>query len=259
MAIATKPIICATTSFVPVPAENSLKKSKQPLQDSFLIAAILTPKQLVNSSTQDGTRQHNLARNRAFCYKICALVSFFYLSALFGNLLGKKTVQKGIICYTNYTGGDSVKIIIEIVDTLAEDEVVIRCCRVDETVQNIQKYILEQSSPGTKITFYKENREFYFPLDEVLFFETEGEDIYAHTANDAYQIKYRLYELEQILPRHFVRAAKSTIVNITQVYSITRNITASSLINFTGSHKHVYVSRHYYQQLRERLSERSRF
>ncbi len=152
-----------------------------------------------------------------------------------------------------------MKIHIEIVDGLTEDEVVIRCCRVNETVQNIQKYALEQASSGTKITFYKQNQEFYFPLDEVLFFETEGERIHAHTVSDAYLIKYRLYELEEILPRHFVRAAKSSIVNITQVYSITRNLTASSLVNFIGSHKHVYVSRNYYQQFRQRLNERSKF
>lgn len=152
-----------------------------------------------------------------------------------------------------------MKVRIELVDGLAEDEVLIRCGRVDDTIQKIHRYILEQSTAGPKITFYKQNQEFYFPLDDVLFFETEGEHIYAHTANDAYRIKYRLYELEEMLPRYFVRAAKSTIVNIRQVYSIARNLTASSLIQFVNSHKQVYVSRYYYQQLRQRLNERSKF
>lgn len=152
-----------------------------------------------------------------------------------------------------------MKIRIELVNDLAEDEVLIRCGRVDDTIQKIHQYILEQSLSGTKITFYKQNQEFYFPLEDVLFFETEGEHIYAHTANDAYRIKYRLYELEEILPRNFVRAAKSTIVNMTQVYSITRNLTASSLIQFINSHKQVYVSRFYYQELRQRLNERSTY
>jgi len=150
-----------------------------------------------------------------------------------------------------------VKIKIEIVDDLNEDEVLIRCGRVDNTIQKIHQYILEQSLLSSKIIFYKQNQEFYFPLDDVLFFETEGEQIYAHTINDTYRIKYRLYELEEILPKHFVRAAKATIVNILQVYSITRNITASSLIQFIGSHKQVYVSRHYYNNLRQRINERS--
>ncbi len=152
-----------------------------------------------------------------------------------------------------------MKIRIEVVNDLEEDEVLIRCGRVDDTIQKIHQYILEQSQTGSKITFYKQNQEFYFPLDEVLFFETEGEYIYAHTTNDAYRIKYRLYELEKILPRHFIRAAKSTIVNITQVYSITRNLTASSLVQFIDSHKQVYVSRYYYQELRQRLNERSTY
>jgi len=152
-----------------------------------------------------------------------------------------------------------VKIRIELVPDLQEDEVLIRCGRVDDTVQKIQQYILEQSSLAPKITFYKQNQEFYFPLGDILFFETEGENVYAHTVNDAYRIKYRLYELEAVLPRYFTRAAKSTIVNIMQVYSIARNLTASSLVQFINSHKQVYVSRYYYQELRRRLNERSTY
>ena len=150
-----------------------------------------------------------------------------------------------------------MKISIEVIDDLSEDEVLIRCGRVDDTIQKIQQYILSQSKMQPKIIFYKQNQEFYFPLDEVLFFETEGEHIYSHTVNDAYLIKYRMYELEDILPSYFVRAAKSAIVNTRQIRSITRNITASSLIQFTNSHKQVYVSRHYYKDLRQRLEERS--
>jgi DNA-binding LytR/AlgR family response regulator len=152
-----------------------------------------------------------------------------------------------------------VKVRIEIIEDSTEDEVLIRCKRVNETIQKIQQYVLQQYISDTKITFYKKNQEFYFPIDNVLFFETEGEHIYAHTANDAYQIKYRLYELEEMLPHNFVRAAKSTIVNIKQVYSVTRNLTASSLINFIKSHKHVYVSRYYYKELKQRLNERSNY
>lgn len=152
-----------------------------------------------------------------------------------------------------------MKIRIEVTDDLTEDEVLIRCGRVDETIQKIHRYILEQSRSNLKITFFKQNQEFYFPVEEVLFFETDGEHVYAHTAADSYRIRYRLYELEEDLPPSFVRAAKSTIVNIKHVYSIARNITSSSLVQFINSHKQVYVSRHYYKQLRQCLNERSRY
>lgn len=121
-------------------------------------------------------------------------------------------------------------------------------------IRRIHQYALEQTQSGENITFYKDNQEFYFPLEDVLFFETEGEHIHAHTANDAYRIKFRLYELEELLPKDFIRASKSSIVNVRKIYSIARNMTSSSLIRFAGSHKQVYVSRYYYAGLRARLA-----
>jgi DNA-binding LytR/AlgR family response regulator len=158
--------------------------------------------------------------------------------------------------YNAVMGGGLVKIHIEVVGDLSEDEVIIRCGRVDETINKIHQFIAEQAQAVGKITFFKQNQEFYFPLENVLFFETEGEHIYAHTSNDVYRIKYRLYELEELLPNDFARVSKSTIVNIRKIYSITRNLTASSLVKFVGTHKQVYVSRHYYNELRQRLNPR---
>lgn len=150
-----------------------------------------------------------------------------------------------------------MKVRLEQTDGTEEDEVVIRCGRVDDRIKDICRYILENSESGPKLTFYKENRAYYFPLENVLFFETGGEHIYAHTADDAYLIKYRLYELEEILPRCFVRVSKSAVVNVHKIYSVTRNLASSSLIQFTGSHKQIYASRYYFRELQRRLQERS--
>jgi len=147
-----------------------------------------------------------------------------------------------------------VKLRIEMSDNCYEHEVVIRCNNVDETVRKIQAYIQSLASP--QLVFYKGNQEFYPALEEVLFFETEGEQVYAHTANDAFRVRHRLYELETMLSRPFVRAAKGMIVNTSRIYAIDRNLTSSSRIQFMGTHKHVYVSRHYYKTLKERMQER---
>lgn len=147
---------------------------------------------------------------------------------------------------------------IEIDDGLAESEVIIRCPAMDEGVQRIQKFVSEQGGPAPKLVFYKDGQEFYFPQDKVLFFETEGEVVFAHTEADAFRTRFRLYELEDLLPAHFIRVSKSTIVNLNRIYSIKRDLTASSLVEFTGTHKHIYVSRRYYAALRDRLDERSK-
>ena len=148
-----------------------------------------------------------------------------------------------------------MKLRIEVAEGLIEDEVVIRCGRVDDNVQKIQSYILNLSAP--KITFYKGQQEFYLPIEEILFFETESEQVYAHTAGDAYKVKHRLYELEAMLPRIFARASKGTIVNTSRIYAISRNLASSSQIRFTNTHKQIYVSRHYYSSLKEKINERS--
>ena len=142
-----------------------------------------------------------------------------------------------------------MKLRIEVDENLAEDEVLIRCGRVDDRVQKIQSFILNLGSP--KLIFHKGQQEFYLPLEEVLFFQTEGEQVYAHTASDAYRVKHRLYELEMMLPRFFARASKGTIVNASRIYSISRNLTSASQIRFANTHKNVYVSRHYYSSLKE--------
>ena len=148
-----------------------------------------------------------------------------------------------------------MKLSIEISDGTTEDEVIIRCGRVDANIQKLQEYILSLSAP--KLTFFKGTQEYYLPLEEILFFETSGEQVFAHTANDAFKVKHRLYELEEMLPRYFLRAAKGTIVNTKLIYAINRNLTSSSKISFPGTHKHIFVSRHYYRALKETMNDRS--
>ncbi|MDR0324847.1 MAG: LytTR family transcriptional regulator [Oscillospiraceae bacterium] len=148
-----------------------------------------------------------------------------------------------------------MKLRIEVSDGLPEDEVVIRCGRVDDTVQKLQAYILGLSAP--KLIFYKGSQEFYLPFEEILFFETDGEQVYAHTANDAFRVKRRLYELADILPRAFIRAAKGAIINTSRIYAIDRNLASSSKVRFSGTHKHIYISRHYYKALKDKMNDRS--
>jgi len=150
-----------------------------------------------------------------------------------------------------------LKIRIEVTDNVDETEVIIRCRELDGTVSNIQKAIAEKTSNMPKMVFYKDKDEYYFPLTNVLFFETDNDTVFAHTAADVFKTDFKLYELQKILPGMFVRVSKSAIVNIVHILSISRNLTSSSLIRFHKSHKQIYVSRLYYKDLRQKLNERN--
>ncbi|MDR2546463.1 MAG: LytTR family transcriptional regulator [Lachnospiraceae bacterium] len=154
-----------------------------------------------------------------------------------------------------------MKIRIEINEKIEENEVIIRCRNLDEQVMAVQS-ILTEKLADEKLTathgiiFYKDNDEYYFPLADVLFFATESEMVYAHTDTDVFRTDYRLYELERLLPSEFIRVAKSAIVNVKQILSISKNLTSVSLLKFHKSHKQLYVSRHYYKGLKEKLKNR---
>lgn len=148
-----------------------------------------------------------------------------------------------------------MKIIVETNSHVQLDEVVIRCREENDLVRKIKKYA--ESLDDTIMPFYQREHEYYLNLNDILFFETEANSISAHTVSDIFYVKYKLYELENILPKNFIRVSKSTIVNINHIYSINRNITSSSVIEFSKTHKQVFVSRFYFKNLKEKMKERS--
>ncbi|MBH1940769.1 LytTR family transcriptional regulator [Mobilitalea sibirica] len=137
-----------------------------------------------------------------------------------------------------------------------EDEVIIRCSKLEERIQRVYDTVMDIAKGSRHLILNKGNVEYYLPLDSILFFETSDNCISAHTVNDVYETTYRLYELEELLPGNFMRVSKSTIINLNHIYSISRNLTASSEIQFINSHKQVFVSRHYYKSLKFRLEEK---
>lgn len=151
-----------------------------------------------------------------------------------------------------------LKIQIDIDGSIPEDVCTIHCQSITPEILKIQDAINGILGNSGQFVCYKEETEFYIPIKDILFFETAGDIIHVHTASEVYTTGYRLYELEELLPSGFMRISKSTILNTGRVYSLTRNLTASSVITFHDTPKKVYVSRHYYHSLREKLDEKHR-
>lgn len=148
-----------------------------------------------------------------------------------------------------------MKIRIE-TDADIEEEIVIRCRQITPEIIKLQKLLAGAGEGNRQLVLFKDDAEYYIKTKDILFFETEGAAVMAHTAADIYETRLRLYELEELLPASFMRIAKSSIVNTDRIYSINRNLTASSAVEFQGTHKQVYVSRGYYKALKEKLEEK---
>ena len=148
-----------------------------------------------------------------------------------------------------------LKIRIEMFEGVQE-EVVIRCREITPEIIRLQQLLSGNSDRSNQFLVYKGDTEYYLNVNDIIFFETEGNDVMAHTKNDMYETRRKLYELEELSGGRFQRISKSAIVNVDKVYSIKRNVTSSSAIEFQGTHKQIYVSRAYYEVLREKLEEK---
>lgn len=137
----------------------------------------------------------------------------------------------------------------------SSDEIIIRYAQDSEIIERLKKYIQEINKEYIKIELYKNDVQYFVEVDKIIFFETEDAKIMAHTKDDIFSSKYKLYELEEMLPEQFLRVSKSTIVNAKHVYSIDRNVTSSSCIRFAGTHKNIYVSRRYYKEFKNKVEE----
>ena len=139
-----------------------------------------------------------------------------------------------------------MKVRIELDPSMDEPEILIRAPRLTPELTQLQERILEQKV--APLAFYKDRSEYFLDVASILFFETDGEKIFGHTKDEAYEVKQKLYELEELLPIAFCRISK-------QIYSLEKSFSGTSTVNFYQTHKQVHVSRRYYQLLKERLNE----
>ena len=146
-----------------------------------------------------------------------------------------------------------MRIRVEISDE--SEEIVIKCREHDSSVVDIERAIENVLKGSGELLLYINGTEYYVAKNEILFFESEGDKIYANTSDKRYVTTYKLFELEDIMPSCFVRISKSTIANIRLISSLRREVTGNGELTFKGSAKKAYFSRGYYKRLREKIDE----
>ncbi len=111
-----------------------------------------------------------------------------------------------------------MKIIIEEIDGFGETEITIKCQSIsDEIIEFINEYKLLDNRIWGSL-----NKESYIlnPVD-IYYIETIDNKVFAYTNDKVYELNYKLYILEKILPnKYFFRASKSMIINISKIISI---------------------------------------
>lgn len=158
-------------------------------------------------------------------------------------------------CNTLSKGGDGVKIKLELDPKYLETEVVIKAAQKDSEVTEVLDKLKEMENKFNRLSGYIGETVYSLELKDVLFFETNDRNVYAHTVNNAFLIHYRLYELEENLPDNFLRVSKSSIINVDEILSLSRSVTGN-LVKFKNTYKQIYVSRRFWKDLKNKLNQR---
>lgn len=132
-----------------------------------------------------------------------------------------------------------------------EDEIVVKCDYLDENITRL----LNQFKTGgkTKLNFYKDSKIVLLEQDEILYFESVDDKVFAYTKDDVFETKSKLYQLEEELPANiFFRANKAVIVNIDKIDSLSPAFGGRFEAVLENGYK-VIISRNYVNTLKELL------
>lgn len=131
-----------------------------------------------------------------------------------------------------------------------EDELIVKCDYLDES---LTKLINQFKTGKGKMNFYKDGKIVFVEPEEVLFFESVDDTVFAYTKDSVFETKSKLYQLEEELPASiFFRANKAVIVNLDKIDSLAPVFGGRFEAVLENGYK-VVVSRNYLNTLKELL------
>lgn len=141
-----------------------------------------------------------------------------------------------------------MKVRIEFIDGLTEPEAVI--CTSDITEEVLRAEALLR---GGILNGYRENEVTRLPTGEILRIYAERQKVYAETADGVYQLRQRLYTLEEELDKgQFLRISNSEIVNSAAIRRLDISLTGTIGVELRGGIR-TYASRRYVKKIKEFL------
>ena len=104
-----------------------------------------------------------------------------------------------------------------------------------------------------KLNVYRDGGIHLIEPQEIYYFETVDQRVYAYCASEVYEIRSRIYELEEALAaKDFFRASKSVLLNLNVIKSLSPAF-GGRFEAVLKNDEHVIISRQYVSILKEKL------
>jgi DNA-binding LytR/AlgR family response regulator len=146
--------------------------------------------------------------------------------------------------------GRDMKIIIEEGNLEEEDQIIIRCKELDET---ILKLISDLRMGQHKLTGIRDGTITMIDPSHVYYFEGVDNKVFLYCKQNVYETKLKLYEIEeQYQNTNYIRASKSVILNVAKIKSISPAYSGRFEATLFNGEK-VVISRQYVPELKKKL------
>ena len=129
-------------------------------------------------------------------------------------------------------------------------EVIINC---KEATEDIHKIVSMLQNFDNRLLGIKNGQTFTIYSQDVLYFESVDKKTFIYTADDVYECKNKLYEIEaKFSDTNFFRSSKSQIINIAKIKSLCPEFGGRMEVILDSGEK-LIVSRQYTKTFKERL------
>ena len=107
----------------------------------------------------------------------------------------------------------------KLVKSPEEEGVTLKYIRLTKDFEEIKEYVRHK---GDTLLGYKQTKEkAYIRVEDIFYFETVDGLVFAYTMDSVYEIKPRLYQVEEkVKRRNICRASKTMLVNVEHIISV---------------------------------------
>lgn len=143
-----------------------------------------------------------------------------------------------------------MKITIETPGQGEEDEIIIRCAAIDDSIMEL---IYAIKMGREKLTAYSDKGIVILTPKDIYYFESVDNKVFAYCQKEVFEVRKKLYELEKDYSKNdFLRISKSTIVNLSKISYLTPTFNGRFEAILKNGEKTI-ISRQYVSALKNQL------
>lgn len=142
-----------------------------------------------------------------------------------------------------------MKLLERNIENRSNEAVILEYVEFTKEFSDIKDFILEN---GNTFAVYKDETTLVkVRINDILYFEAVGEHVFAYTEEGVYEVKMRLYQIEEeLIKNKIMRASKSFLINLFRVSAVTPALNGRLIATMDNGEK-VMISRQYAKAITE--------